>query len=201
LCYNEPRASYKNEKPMPADNLLRGARVRLAALTSDDLPTIAGWYHDAAFGRMFDARPAAPRAASALEGWLDEYARSNSGFLFAVRALADDALLGFVELEGILWAHQHAWVSIAIGDPARQGQGYGREALGLALRFAFQELNLHRVQLTVFSYNARAIALYERLGFVREGVYREHLQRDGTRHDMYLYGLLRREWLATQSPP
>jgi RimJ/RimL family protein N-acetyltransferase len=185
---------------MPADNLLRGARVRLAALISDDLPTIAGWYHDPTFTRMFDARPAAPKSASALESWLDDYARINNGFLFAVRALADGALLGFVELEGILWAHQHAWVSIAIGDPAHQGQGYGREALGLALRFAFQELNLHRVQLTVFSYNARAIALYERLGFVREGVYREHLQRDGARHDMYLYGLLRREWEATQSP-
>ena len=62
------------------------------------------------------------------------------------------------------------------------------------MRFAFDELNLHRVQLTVFSYNERAIALYEKLGFQREGVYREHLQRDGRRYDMYLYGLLRHEW-------
>jgi RimJ/RimL family protein N-acetyltransferase len=47
----------------------------------------------------------------------------------------------------------------------------------------------------VFSYNESAIALYEALGFTREGVYREHLERDGRRHDMYLYGLLRSEWL------
>jgi RimJ/RimL family protein N-acetyltransferase len=60
------------------------------------------------------------------------------------------------------------------------------------------ELNLHRVQLTVFSYNERAIALYEKLGFQREGVYREFIQRDGRRYDMYLYGLLRREWKANQ---
>ena len=44
------------------------------------------------------------------------------------------------------------------------------------------------------SYNERAIALYEKLGFQREGVHREHLQRDGRRYDMYLYGLLRSEW-------
>ncbi len=52
----------------------------------------------------------------------------------------------------------------------------------------------HCVCLTVFSYNENATALYERLGFTREGSYREHLERDGRRYDMYLYGLLRPEW-------
>lgn len=46
----------------------------------------------------------------------------------------------------------------------------------------------------MFSYNERAIALYEKLGFQREGIYREFLQRHGKRFDMYLYGILRREW-------
>jgi len=62
--------------------------------------------------------------------------------------------------------------------------------------FAFDELNLHRVTATVFSNNERSIALFEKLGFRREGVYREFLQRDGRRYDMYLYGLLRPEWEA-----
>jgi RimJ/RimL family protein N-acetyltransferase len=180
-------------------NLLRSSRVRLAALTTGDLPEIARWYADAGFARMFDARPATPKTAAALEAWLDEYSHSASGFLFAIRPLGGDELLGYLELEGILWPHQHAWLSIAIGDPARQGQGYGTEAIELALQFAFQELSLHRVQLTVFSYNQRAIALYEKLGFRREGVYREHIQRDGARYDMYLYGILRPEWLADRA--
>jgi RimJ/RimL family protein N-acetyltransferase len=50
--------------------------------------------------------------------------------------------------------------------------------------------------LTVFSYNDWAIRLYEKLGFQREGVFREFLQRDGQVYDMLLYGLLRREWEA-----
>jgi RimJ/RimL family protein N-acetyltransferase len=53
---------------------------------------------------------------------------------------------------------------------------------------------MHRLNLTVFSYNTRAIRLYERLGFVKEGVQREFLQRDGQRHDMIFYGLLASEW-------
>jgi RimJ/RimL family protein N-acetyltransferase len=64
----------------------------------------------------------------------------------------------------------------------------------LALNFAFRELNLYRVQLTVFSYNERALKLYEKMGFKREGVFRDFIQRDGRRHDMILFGLLRREW-------
>ena len=70
------------------------------------------------------------------------------------------------------------------------------EALRLMLRFAFHELNLHRLQLTVFAYNEAAIRLYERLGFQREGAFREYLLRDGKRYDMLLYGLLAREWEA-----
>jgi RimJ/RimL family protein N-acetyltransferase len=68
----------------------------------------------------------------------------------------------------------------------------------VGLRFAFHELNLFRVCLTVFSYNAAAIALYEQLGFTREGTYREHIERDGQRYDMVLYGLLRPEWEKMQ---
>jgi RimJ/RimL family protein N-acetyltransferase len=85
-------------------------------------------------------------------------------------------------------------MSIAIGDRTNWGKGYGYEVAQLALAFAFDEINLHRVQATVFRYNERSIALFEKLGFRREGVYREFLQRDGKRHDMLLYGLLDREW-------
>ncbi|MCZ7572072.1 MAG: GNAT family N-acetyltransferase [Ardenticatenaceae bacterium] len=81
-------------------------------------------------------------------------------------------------------------------DEANWGKGYGHEALELALGFAFRELNLYRVQLTVFGYNERAIALYKTAGFQREGVYREFMQRDGQRYDLHLFGLLRREWEA-----
>lgn len=72
--------------------------------------------------------------------------------------------------------------------------GGGKSTVLNLIAFAFNELNLHRIQVTVFSYNERSISLVEKLGFQREGVYREFLQRDGRRHDMVLYGLLRHEW-------
>lgn len=179
---------------MPIADILRGERVRLTALTNHDLPALAAWQRDSQYLRLLDAEPAHPRGETQLAAWLEEEQKSKTAFLFAVRRLEGDDVIGYLALDGILWPHRSAWLTIGIGDPAHRGQGYGTEALRLALRFAFHELNLRRVQLTVFSYNERAIAVYERLGFRREGTYREALERDGQLHDMYLYGLLRREW-------
>ncbi len=181
---------------MPPSNLLQGTRLRLTALTNDDLPTIARWQQDTSFMRLFDARPAYPRTEAALGQWLEASRTASDAFLFGIRLLDSEELIGYIELDGILWAHRVSGMSIAIGDRAHHGKGYGREAMQLALGFAFDELNLHRVELTVFSYNQAAITLYEKLGFQREGAHRQFLQRDGERYDMYLYGLLRSEWQA-----
>jgi RimJ/RimL family protein N-acetyltransferase len=90
-------------------------------------------------------------------------------------------------------------MGVGIGEPQYRGKGYGTEATQLLLKYAFHEINLHRVQLTVFAYNLSAIAVYEKLGFVKEGVMRERLHRDGQRHDVLLYSLLRHEWEARQN--
>jgi RimJ/RimL family protein N-acetyltransferase len=180
------------------DNILYGERVRLTALTADDLTAVGQWYEDSCFVRHLDAPPAKPRTENDLKKWMEKMQESSNDYLFAIRPIDGDDLLGFVELDGVLWSHGVCGLSIGIA-PARQGEGHGQEAMRLALRFAFDELNLHRVQLTVFSYNARAIALYEKLGFTHEGTFREFLHRDSRRHDMHLYGLLRREWEAQQS--
>lgn len=183
---------------MIASNLLRGEKVRLTAVTSNDLPAITRWWDDADFLRLYNTAPAAPRNEDQLSRRFDLSSTSPDVFLFAVRLIADDTFIGLIELDGIDWSNRTTFVSIGIGEATHRGRGYGRDAMKLALNFAFNELNLHRVCLTVFSYNAAAIALYDRLGFTREGVYREHLERDGRRHDMLLYGLLRHEWLESR---
>jgi RimJ/RimL family protein N-acetyltransferase len=179
--------------------LLCGDRIGLSALASSDIPTLARWYGDAGLMRLYDARPAYPKSEAELTQWLQELQKDKSTFAFAIRPVDSSDLIGYLELDGILWPHGVCGMSIAIGDRANWGKGYGYEAACLALAFAFGELNLHRVTATVFSYNERSIALFEKLGFRREGVYREFLQRDGKRHDMLLYGLLEREWRETAS--
>jgi RimJ/RimL family protein N-acetyltransferase len=175
--------------------LLKGTNVYLDAMRESDLEIVTAWYGSTDFLRHLDAVPAAPQLNSQIQEWYKQRAKQTNGFLFAVRHLADDRLLGYVELDSILWSHQVSWIVIAIGEADDRGRGFGRDALNTLVRFAFHELNLRRLQLTVFAYNKGAIHLYESLGFQREGTFREFLHRDGSFHDMYLYGLLRQEWV------
>lgn len=176
--------------------LLRGPRVWLGALGRADAARMARWDQDMEFARSLDSSAVAPRSEEAIWRWIEGSQKGHDSFIFGVRLRDDDLLIGMVELDGIQWTHRTGYLGIGIGERGYRGHGFGREALELALEFAFDELNLHRICLTVFSYNQRAIRLYESVGFVHEGTHREHLLRDGQRYDMLLYGLLRPEWAA-----
>lgn len=76
------------------------------------------------------------------------------------------------------------------------GQGIGRDAFELLLNYAFNELNLYRLSLRVFSFNRRAITLYKKLGFKEEGVMREAFYRSGQWHDIHFMGILKREYMS-----
>lgn len=175
-------------------DLLRGEHVYLSAVEDADLEVISDWTQNSDYLRLYDSRAAGPRTVADVSAEIRQMQRSESDFIFGLRRCEDELLVGLVGLDGISWTNGTAYLSIGIGEAGHRGQGYGREAMALLMRFAFDELNLHRLCLTVFSYNEAAMALYESLGFVREGVYREHLHRDGRRYDMILYGILRHEW-------
>lgn len=174
--------------------MLRGERVRLGSIRQDDIETIIGWDEDPAFLRALSSNPAYPRPEVAQRAWWDQRLKARDQYHLAIRLLADDRIIGTIHFDEIEWTHGHAWFSIGIGEPSSRGAGLGHEALTLAIDFAFNDLNLHRLSLGVFASNDRAIRLYERLGFIHEGTSREFLLRDGEREDLIYYGLLAREW-------
>ncbi|WP_460757715.1 GNAT family N-acetyltransferase [Nocardiopsis oceani] len=83
---------------------------------------------------------------------------------------------------------------IALDSMASTGKGYGTEATDLVLEYAFETAGLHRVALQVFDFNTQAQRSYEKSGFVREGVWREHLRWDGKWHDAVLMSILEHEY-------
>ena len=174
-------------------HLLTGSRIKLSTLTDENLHVLSSWYLDSRFLRLFDALPPKPKTFEECKNWRDEAYKSDNHFLFAIHE--SNQFIGYIELEGIIWSRRNGWITIGIGDENLQGKGYGTEAMELIMEYAFQELNLHRLQLTVFEYNRAAIKMYEKLGFTYEGAHREFILRDGEGYDMCLYGMLRREWL------
>jgi RimJ/RimL family protein N-acetyltransferase len=183
---------------MTLSTFFDGSKVRLSPLIPADVPSLTRWQTDSEYLRLLSAEPAFPKNEQQVAEWVRDGQRGRDNYLLGIRALPDDVLIGFIELGEVLWTHRNSWLAIAIGERAFWGQGYGYEAMSLALDFAFNELNLHRIQLSVYSYNQRGIRLYERLGFQREGIYREYLLRDGQRYDMLLYGILSHEWVGRE---
>jgi RimJ/RimL family protein N-acetyltransferase len=79
---------------------------------------------------------------------------------------------------------------IALNGPEFFGKGYGTEATKLTLDYAFDVVGLHRVSLEVFDFNPRAQRVYEKCGFVREGLQRQALWWDGEPHDVIAMAVL-----------
>lgn len=172
-------------------SLFLGKRLRLAAPRPEDAEIIARWTEDSEFLRNADTDTARPHTP---EEVARGFASTPRSFEFHLRTLEEDRLIGFVSIENIEWNNQCGELSIGIGQAEDRGQGYGSEALGLILRYAFEELNLYRVQLDVIANNSRAIHTYEKAGFQVEGRKRQAVYRDGVRDDRLVMGMLLPEW-------
>ncbi len=175
--------------------ILTGKLVRLDVLNAEeDLEQWAGWFRNGEFQRLLDDTPAALYTPAQIKEWLE---KAPAGYtIFGIRTLCDDRLIGFVELSGFRWSARSAWVGIGIGLREFWGGGYGTEAMRLVCKYAFETVNLNRINLNVFEYNERAYRSYVKCGFKEEGRSRQAMLRDGKRWDVIYMGLLREEWQA-----
>ncbi len=179
-------------------DLLTGELVRLSAVDHEELGrAYSNWNRDAELKRLLDYEAARLHSAKASTGFFEKMIKEDSPthHYFAIRALADNRLLGDINLDVINWGSRDAFVGLGLGNRKDWGRGYGTDAMKIALRFAFTEINLRRVTLTVFEYNPRAIRSYEKTGFQHEGRLCGALLRDGKRWDILYMGMLRETWM------
>ncbi|MEO7234885.1 MAG: GNAT family protein [Lapillicoccus sp.] len=109
---------------------------------------------------------------------------------WAVVRVTDDVVVGEAVLMDLDEDNASMTYRVALVGPGYFGRGYGTETTRLVRDFAFGPLGLHRLSLEVNSFNAAAIAVYDTVGFVLEGVRREAVQRDGTWHDVHDMALI-----------
>ena len=179
-------------------NILQGELVRLGALDSDELSkAFTRWDRDSEYSRLLSSGAPRLQSQKAAQKWLEHEIEEQTvnQYWFSIRALADDKLLGDIDLFVYNWAGRDAFVGLGIGEREFWGKGYGTDVMRVILRYAFTEVNLNRVTLNVFEYNPRAIRSYEKAGFSHEGRERKILNKEGRRWDMLFMGILREEWM------
>ena len=129
------------------------------------------------------------------ERWFDSYMLNRSTTVrCAIVTEKDDTILGLVSITSINQLNQSCILHIMIGDKDNRGKGMGYYAVSEMIRHAFFNLNLHRIELDVLTTNIAAQKLYEKCGFVKEGIRRKAVYKNGAFVDMYIYAILREEF-------
>ena len=175
--------------------MIPGKRVKLRAFREDDLKNALAMMNNQAVTRYLQFMR--PISLVQERAWIESMMRGDhpDAFSYAIDS-SDGEYLGSVGLMHIDRRNRSAELGISIARPEEWGKGYGTEAALLMLRHGFEELNLHRIHLRVYAYNARGQKSYAKLGFVEEGRLREGHFRHGAYHDVVLMSVLAEEFFT-----
>ncbi len=185
---------------------LQGARVVLRPLALGDFEEyrevrhrcrdwLVKWEPRSTFGHPDAADDR--RAFAALCGARDRERQLGTGYGFSVCVPRDEGGMrfgGVMNLSSIQRGpFQNAYVGYWI-DEALAGLGYTPESLVCVLRFAFEQLLLHRLQIAIIPRNTPSRRVVEKLGLRNEGIAERYLQINGRWEDHVRYAITAEEW-------
>lgn len=183
---------------------LVGPTVVLRRHVASNLAAFRRWYADPEVGRLTRYQDGA-MARDEIDRFFQIRVVGPSSLTLAIHVRDTGRLIGTCAFSQLDPDNGSALYHITIGEKDAWGHGYGTEATRLMLDHAFGSLGLHRVALSVFAFNERAIRSYQKVGFVIEGQSREAIWRDGRFWDELHMSVLAEEWrmlapLPTDAP-
>lgn len=178
---------------------LRTSRLLLRPFGEGDAEAIFALQSNSSVLRYWDSPPWSERAqAERFISTCRQTEEEGSGARVAIAQAADRVFIGWCSLSKWNPSYRSARLGYCL-DCAAWGKGFATEAAGALLKWAFDTLDLNRVQAETDTRNIASSRVLEKLGFVREGTLREDCIVDGEVSDSWVYGLLRREWNAENS--
>ncbi len=172
---------------------LTGDLVELRRHDPANLGAFERWYSDPEVARLTRYQDG-PMRRDEIERFFHLRVVGPESLALAIHVRDGGRLIGTCALSQLDPDNGSAMFHITIGESDAWGHGYGTEATRLMLGHAFDTLNLHRIGLSVFEFNRRAIRSYLSCGFVMEGRARESIWRDGRWWDELTMSLLAVEW-------
>lgn len=169
-----------------------GERLYLRPLEESDLERCLCWINDSETLQFLGRRH--PMGRIQEKEWLAGQYNSDKHVNLAIVLKDGDRHIGNCGLESIDYVNRNASFGILIGEKDAWNCGYGPEAAVLILKYGFEELGLHRIELDVFSNNPRAQKAYQKVGFILEGTKRESYYRNGRFFDSHMMAILKSEW-------
>jgi len=179
--------------------MIEGKRIRLRSFELSDLDEIMKHWNNMELRNLLGNVDRGPASRNDEEEWIRntwKQRQERRAFTFAIEAIADNKPIGGTGLFNIDWTSRSAMTGISIYNPEYWGKGYGQESINLILGFAFQNLNLNRVELETFDFNKRAQKCYLNVGFKEVGRRRKARFIDNKYRDEIIMDILKDEWLT-----
>lgn len=169
--------------------MIQGKTVRLRALESDDLESYYRWINDPQTNYWRGLYH--PMSRASVSSWIElEATKDETRLTFAIET-TEGAFVGVIGLRGICPRSQRAEIWIYLGERKCWGMGIGTCAVGTLCRYAYEEMNLHRLWLECEPANKSAVRCYEKNGFRQESVLRDGYFRHGKFRDTIMMSRLR----------
>jgi len=165
----------------------------------EDLDTVVAWMEDPDFVEFLYGDPArSPKQIrERIVAMLGRTASQTvPGSVYLIIDSEDEGPIGLLSLQNISWRNRSCSLDVYLGHKKARNHLVGAIAFYRTMQYCFEELNLHRITAYIYSFNRASWSIMEKVGAMRELTLREHVARDGKLHDVYCYGLLRREFEA-----
>ena len=171
-----------------------GKKVVLRAMEKSDCEMVRGMFNDPEIEDLVVGW-AFPVSQYAQEKWLDTHYGDQNNFRFVIETKEDGAV-GIATLTDIDWKNRRATHGIKLANKERRTKGIGTDTVMAIMRYAFDELGLHRLDGSWFDTNAASKGLYKKCGWSEEGVKREYIFKKGQFRDLTIVGVLASDYYS-----
>lgn len=173
--------------------MYQGKLVKLRAFDNSDLMYALSIQNDYQVMRTASSGILYPSTVEDQARFMSNQTSYTGGdYQFAIERLDNGRFIGQCGLSQLSWKNRRAEISIML-DSSAAGQGFGTDAVNVLCKFAFDEMNLHKLKATVFDFNTPAVRCYEKCGFVQEGILKDEVYREGKYHSAVVMALYHTE--------
>lgn len=184
---------YRKIKQLKINRCIEGIRIYLRPAGVKDASIIQKWHNDPEIMKLARIGNNKTTVREERKDIRSAYKSEDEAYHLIITKKGNTPI-GFIRFNFIDKSSGNTWLRMTMGERKSRGKGYAREALDLYLKWMFYKLRVHRVTLECYSTNLRAIKLYKKIGFKKEGILREAVLINGKYHDIFSFGLLKNDF-------
>lgn len=169
-----------------------GKIVVLRAMELEDCELVRGMLNDPEIENLVTGW-GFPVSRYAQNQWFQNHYNDPNNWRFVIETVENGAI-GIATLTDIDWKNRSAFHGMKLASKEIRSKGIGTDTVMAIMRYAFDELQLNRLDGSWFSDNIASINMYKKCGWMEEGVRRQYFYKRGSWHDLVLSGILAEEY-------